>query len=555
MARFLLPGSLLNEIAGSQLRYPLFQVLVWNPNKVTINDVAAGVETEAPYDLTAFVETVEYSENIGFENGDDPAVPQASFKFRRLPNTGQEMRRGLVEDGVIVQIRQGDQRVQIQHWIPIFTGTFRGRPGDDPGTPGELSEGISATAYGREERFLNLTMTSETFPADTDLGVMAVAIARDHLGLGQNEILFGAQGVVTKHSTNQLVDLPALQAIWELLFPTGKKPKFDSLGRLVAVDVNLDKPATRIYSGGNHLIKSIVANPNDVEVNNSIVVKGLSHILTKVIQEAQMLSKFEVVTGFFDREYDEKHYFSQDQTARAESTYLVTDKKIKWSDADWSQIDEFHGRVEIDTKYLANVRTTIFVAWLAVKITIAIIDFIYQEDDAIFSILSSLGVPASKPLAALRLALEIASIGTMAALLWSMQFIGRGKYEIWGRPYEFVYQEMVARHQLVGLAPEEVREAEFRNDFISEMAALDVQAQERLRRELVKNQLYTIVLLDDPLLEVDDVIEIENGDRFYILSVEKTLDRKGPPLMKLSCWKVLDGEIARSIDALEAAVA
>lgn len=548
MARFLLAGSRLNELAGSQLRYPRFQVLVWNPNKVTINDVAAGAVAEAPFDLTAFVESIQYSENIGFENGDDPSVPQATFKFRRVPNGGRTLRRGLVEDGVIVQIRQGDARIEISSWVPIFTGTFRGRPGDDPGTPGDLSEGMAAVAFGREERFLNLTVTTESFPADTDLGTMAVVIARDHLGLGQNEILFGAQGVETKHVTNQIVDSPALQAVWELLFPVGKKPKFDSLGRLAAVDVNLDKPASRIYSGGNDVIKSIVASPNDVEVNNSVALKGLSDILTKVQQESQLLTSFEVVTGFFDTKYDEEIWYSADHSARAEETYLVTKKRINWSQGQWSQVDEFHGRIRLDTHYLANVRKIIFTAWFSVKVTIAIIDLLYQEED-FWATLFGVG----KPLAALRFSLEMAAIATMAGLLWSMQFIGRGKYEIWGRPYEFVYQELVSRHKLVGLAPEEVREVEFRNDLISDMAALDAQCRERLRRELVKDQLFQVVMLDDPLLEVDDVIETSNGDRYYIVSLSKTIDRVGPPLMTLVCWKVMDGAIAQNIDALELA--
>ena len=40
--RAILPGSKLNEIAGSTLRYPGFQVVIWNPRLTTINDIAAG---------------------------------------------------------------------------------------------------------------------------------------------------------------------------------------------------------------------------------------------------------------------------------------------------------------------------------------------------------------------------------------------------------------------------------------------------------------------------------------------------------------------------------
>ena len=554
MARFLLAGSQLNAIAGSSLRYPAWQVLIWNPHRVTLNEIASGTVSVPPIDITSFVESISYSENIGFENGDDPSVPQASFRFHRATAPGLAFRRGLIEDGVLVQIRQGDARVAKSDWMPIFTGTFRGRPGDDAGTPADKSEGLTANAYGREERFLNLQVTTKVYEKDVDLGTMANGIALDHMGLGVDEVLFGALGVISKHVSNQIVESPALQAIWQCLFPAGKKPKFDALGRLVAVDVDLDKPAARIYSAGNVLVRSRRAAPNDVEVNNSVVLRGLAHELTKIVQMEQMLTEFMATTGFFDSEFEERIFFSQDHTGRAQNTRLVTRKKIKWSDAEWTQVDEFHGVVDIDTRHLRNARIIIFVIWLVVQILIAVIDLIFQGGSGAIDILNiiTFGIVGGT-LATIRFALQLLSLAALAALLWSMTFIGRGKYEVWGEPFEYVYQELMAQHQLVDQLPEEIRELEFRNDFISTMEALDARAKELLRRELVKDQLYTIEVLDDPVLEVDDVIETAEGDRYYIVTVEKVLQRGAAPVMSLTCWKILDGEISSTVDAAEAA--
>lgn len=135
-----------------------------------------------------------------------------------------------------------------------------------------------------------------------------------------------------------------------------------------------------------------------------------------------------------------------------------------------------------------------------------------------------------------------------------MNFIGRGRYEVHGKPFEYVYRELISQHELIGLLPEEIRRLELRNDFISTMDALDAACAERLRRELLKNQLYSIEVLADPLLEVDDVIETANGDRFYIVSLSRTISRGAKPTMNLSCWKVEDS-ITRTIDALELAAA
>lgn len=539
MVRPILAGSLLNEIAGDLRRHPAFQVVVWNPNLVTINDVAAGTVSQAPFDMTPFVDSIDYNENIGFENGNDPTTPQAAFTFRRNPATGQDIRRGMIEDGVIVQIRQGDIRVIREEWIPIFTGTFRGRPGDNPGSPAEGNENLTAVAFGREERHLNQVVTTEPFDSGTDLGDIAVAIAQRHMGLGQDEILFGNQGFTTPHLTNQIVEENALSALWQLLFPVGRKPRFDSLGRLIAVDVNLDKPAARIFSAGDFLIRSLEASPNDIEVNNSVVVKGLSATLTKAIQDSQLLTEFELTTGFFESSLDHRTYYSQDRTQRAEETFLVERKPIRWSDADWAPIDEFSGVIDVDTRHLRNVRSIIFAAWLVTQLAVATLDFLFQEGGDLTSVLDFTGTIAS-----IRLGLQLASLATMAALLWSMNFIGRGEFEIHGKPFEFVYQELVARHQMTGLALSEVREVEFRNDFIATIETLDAIAEERLRREMLKNQINTMTMMDDPVLEVDDIIETANGDRYYITSIRKRIQRGAENTMTITGWKVHDGAVA-----------
>lgn len=539
MARALLAGSKLNEIAGSLSRYPGVQILVWNPNRVTINQVAAGDPIDAPLDLSPFLELVRVSENIGHENGGDPSVPRAEFVFRKNPIHGTFVR-GWIEDKVVVQIRWGDRRVKKEDWIPIFTGLFRGRPGLNPGTRADGSEGFIAQACGREQQFVEAPpITTQEFPVNTDLGVMAAVIAHNHMKLGPNEILFGAQGVETKHLTNQIVETNPLEALWQCLFPMGKKPKFDSQGRLVAVDVNLAKPAARIYTtGGDKLIESIIASPNEVEVNTQVVLHGLSSILTKVRQEEQVLSPVEIVTGFFDSDYSRKLWFSKDKSLRADDTRVVSRRRIRWSDASWSQIDEFHGRLSIDTRYLRDVQVILFITYLASQILIAIIDLFFQAGEGLTLLTAVVGINAT--VAAIRFALQIITQVSLVGLLWAMNYLGRGEYDIVGKPFENVYQELITDARVKGLRVDQIRKAEFRNDFISTMADLDARAAELLRRELVKNQLYQITLLYDPLLEVDDVIQTADGSRYYILSVDAEFSRGAKPVMNLTCWKVYE---------------
>ena len=48
------------------------------------------------------------------------------------------------------------------------------------------------------------------------------------------------------------------------------------------------------------------------------------------------------------------------------------------------------------------------------------------------------------------------------------------------------------------------------------------------------------------------IIETANGDRFYIVSVSKTLRSGGEALMSLTCWKIQDGAL-RTVEASAAA--
>lgn len=527
-------GTVLNQIAQSNVRWPKHRVLLHNPRCTTPTHVATDTFTIPPLDITAFVESLKYDENMGHENLDNPSSTKISLVLRRHPTSGQVIRRGLIEDGVIVQVFTGDVTVAPEDWTCIFTGTFRGRPGDDPGTPADSSEGLTATAFGREERFLNLEVTTDPFPADTDLGAMAFHVAQEKMGLTMDEILFGALGFESKHFTNQLVEMKALNALYQLGFPVGKKPKFDARGRLRFVDVDLDKPAARLYTN-RALFRSIKSTPNEIEVNNSVVIRGLSAILTKAKGEVQLIDTFEAITGFFDDVFREDKYYSQDHSQRAEDTYLVTKHAISWSRAVWEEVDEFHGRVDIDCHTLFAARLIIFVTFLVSEMTIAAIDLLYQESGGITTSFFDLASGDSIP--ELRFSLKVLSQIALAGLLWSMQFIGRGSYEIWGAPFEFVYQELMVRMKMIGLDKSELREIEFRNDFISDTETCQAVAYRQLRREMLKNQTVTIEMMDDPLLETDDIIDV-CGLRFYITGISRDLRANAAPVMTLTCWLI-----------------
>jgi hypothetical protein len=565
MARALVPGSRLNEMVGSTRRFPAWQVLVWNPNQTTIAEVASGAVSVPPLDLSPFVESVSFTENIGYESGTDPQVTRIGINLRPNPNTGRELRRGHIEDGIIVRVLQGDRRIQKSDWLPVFTGVFRGRPGENPGDRHTRNEAFTASAFGREEAFLNLPVTSEKYPTEAaldanpdariDLGDMAVAIAQKQMGLGQNEILFGNQGFDSAHIVNQIVQLPALEAIYQLLFPVGKKPKFDGLGRLTAVDADLDKPAARAYTDGDFLIRSIVGTPNDIEVNNRVVLKGLDSNKVKVGPETErMIVEHEFTIGYFDTGYDETIWYSPDHTLTIDYTRMRNKSKKVLGGVEGVFGDpEFtpdiagrgafkKGKLEVSTPYLAILRYLLTALWIALEVTATSLQYSGADAGNIEWLIA-----------------KTAANVMMMLVIGTMQYLGRFRVQIMGKPFEYVFRQLVSQAELMGLPAELYRTAEYRNDLLSDIETLDSRARDLLRRELVKDQTYTIQMIDDPFLEVDDIIEVapedgfNEGDRYYITSISKTMQRNAAATMTLTAWKIADGVIAETIDNLELA--
>lgn len=548
----------MNEIAGSHVRFPDFQVLIWNPNETTIADVARGVPAVPARDISLFVESFSFTENIGYESGESPQVTTCGFNLRRNPNTLLDLRRGLIEDGVIVQLLEGDKRIAKSDWVTTFTGIFRGGPGDNPGIRQTLQEGLTAVAFGREERFINHKTTTEKMPDDAtleadpsfrvDLGEIINNIATKHMGLTQDEILIGLQGFESQHLVNQIVDLPSLQAIYECLFPVGKKPKFDGQGRLAAVSVDLDKPAVRVYPR-NDLIQSIVRQPNDGDVMTRVILTGLGAVKTRMGPDTRkFIVEVENTVGFFDFEYRETVWFSDDRTLTADGTILdirtnhTFPPGVTWMYFDWDQDNAGHGEhkrgvLKVHTVYIVIIYYYLIVIYFVLKLA--------------YSVALSAGQTTGAAV------LDFAAALILIAIVGAMQYIGRFKVQVWGFPYEYIFQELKSQAELEGLDPEEHRTRTYRNDFLSDIDTLDTRARAMLRRELVKDQTYAITMLNDPFLEVDDIIEtapepgFTQGDRYYITSIKKQGQRDAPPLMSVSAWLVSRGSVAEQIEALE----
>lgn len=524
----------LEQIWLSKDRYPALRVEIWNPRKAKVQDVVLGRWRGFSLDISDFVERVQIQQNQVFENNDDAVSTRATIDIvydnvgievgdTRIPITEK-----LFRDGTTVRIYEGDRRIARQDWPVIFTGVCRGFPSGDIAKRDKRI--IRCAAFGRAQSFQKQIIVGTNWEYDTDLGDMAVDIAMLEMGLQREEIRFGQFGLTTKHKANALTEIGKIQGLNEIMKHVGRKPYFDARGFLVSHDTSFDKPPVHIFDRSPVIVSiSRAQNPNSTV--NSVEVIGLNSVQKKVVHPSQPLAEVNATVGYFDSSFSENVYFSDDRTRRAENTFAVIVHGgsrifgLSTGDVSWSPIDEFSGKVQINTKYAPYI------------IGYFIYTFVFLYALLIVSEASNNTFMANFA--------RILIAGTMMAILFTLSKIGRFRIVIWGETFEYVFEELRSISVLKNTSVADIAERSETMHFLSNIEDVKNRSRDLLRRELVKGMQYRIVMLSDPILEVDDIISIrepafglDTFHDFYIISIGKSYQRgtNNPGTMEITAW-------------------
>lgn len=524
-------------------RMPAWKVEIWNPSRTDIHEVVLG-ESESPrYDVTDYVISIDFNENIVFENNDDAIASSVQLAVVFDPDaTPIQMTEKVWRDGTPVRISQGDLRIDRDDWVPIFTGVVRGVPTTEEfSRDADRVRRLQIVCVDRAEKYLNKTVTARAYEKGDDVGKAAVETAIEWMNLDRREILIGDQDYLIGHPQSQLVDIEVLKGIAQMLFVVGKKPRFDADGFLVAADTDLDKPPVRKYETQDFII-SMRREQVLTSVNNSVRLLGLDNELTTVVERVKRLAHGSITAGYFEDKVDDTIYFSEQDGKekggrRAKDTFLGRAKVSRvgdliGEDLKWTpKIEEdgftvFEGQLSFDTGFGPEIRGILAGAWLAQVIAAQILR---TEAD-------SVGEFGGGALGAAAQVLEVTASLTLLAQLLLMTEIGRVKWEIHGKPFANVYQQLAATARLSGVLTEDIKEISPRNDWLYDIDVMRDIARELLRRELIKGWSYTIEMIDDPIVETDDIIQI--GElKFYVTSIRKRLLRPAAGTMELTAWR------------------
>jgi len=540
-------GTTLDGIWRSKsLRQPGFAVYIWNPNRTSISDVVMGVPESPRYDITKWVLSISLRDTVAFEQENDAVISAATiildYDKNAIPIQVTEQ---TLLHGTPIRIYQGDERVDREEWVCVFTGQLQGNPAvAEEVRPAASHRQITVSAVDRAAAFTNTVVTAFSYDKGQDIGRAAVETAVEFMDLNRREIRIGYQDYAIGHEKSQLVDIEVLNGIYEILFCVGKKPRFDSLGYFVAADSDLDKPASRIHKVKD-LVMSIVRTQTPQPVFNSVRLLGLDNTLSIVEEREKRLAHGNITSGFFEAAVREDVNFSEgagegEGSRRARDTRLAR-KKINSlfgvglaQDADWSPVTQddgisvLGGQISFDTGYVPELRVVLMVTWFYLKTVELVAEF--------FDLIAIYGTPAKIAFAAV----WVAESAALLAMLHAFSTMGRLYWEVYGIPFQYVYQQLCSVAQISNLRTEQINETKLRNDWLYDINVMDARAKVLLKRELVKGWSYEITMLDDPLIDVDDVIEI--GERkYYITSIAKVISRGTPDMgvMKVSAWRVL----------------
>ncbi len=582
-------GTKLDQRTQSLNQKPAYQVLLFSRWLDTDSDIVRGTYVQTPMDVTEFVQ----SASVNLDMATDASSASVTFAVEGLPL-------GIFYN-CIIQIREGDEFVDSPQWPTTFTGWRIGQPGssetlrasapspeDGQGARGQVRT-VTVTFVSRERQFADFNITSDGIwlpnavsnpqplsPRNNydDVGLIAKEVATDQswgMGLQADEVNIGALPYRIEKQL-QFVQIAAWEALQNLLQVLHRVPGVNGEGKLVVRDRSIRKPSVRRYRG-THIVSISQPDSNFTQIN-AVIAKGLSKELTDVIKAFQKLVFIDGTFGFFDphMQFESNWGGDEQQTYRVKVGTVVdgngktqTSPRIRKfhtdgfitsvDDPELTDVSEFHYKVEIenDTLLVVGLLVAVFAGYVAAMILVIVLT----------PTSTTPGTPTT-----INVGSVIAQIAASLLLLgglFVLQQISNFDFEIWGVPFETVYEEL--RHdailsqfsQISGGQPFrewERKDVEIKNYILSTIAdslvpasgtepavtnpGVESFAKTELEIQLAEQGSRELEIVRDLLLEPADIIEDEDsGFRYFIKSISRELVRgESPSTQSLTCFRV-----------------
>lgn len=509
----------------------------------TISDVVLGnalPPIAGPLDITQFVEQATLTENAS--NSTEQSLNGCSLRISFLdrlnvydPVTGSEPR--WLRAGNVITLEESDENVPGE-WIKTFTGFLVGQAGSDP----KDRSGGAALEIQCEDRmaaFLKTTVTTRVFPQQTLLVDIANAMASEDMGLSTGEWDFGSVGLtITEHATTQIVDESPMVALAKLFFIDGFQPYFKGDGTLSARQIQVGQSAARVYESDD-LIVGIARPFSNLDGANTVEVRGLDARQSRNVQEATVIATAGLTLGFFGGDASIKVSWSDDKSLYATGVNLnvissVTGALIPFGAEDLE--------IQIDDEELDSFGVPTFQGSLGGRINV-VGAFYAPLVTVLFALrIVASAIPDNVPLTGVTIPVGRLIEGAASiAISTILGTIGRGEYEVRGKPYEYVYKELRGRAQVAGVGTEDERVISFENHLLSTQTLVDSIAQRELLLSRKRGNVRKITMRHDLLLEPGDSFRLPNGRAYILQTITRTINREANQLVEIDAFEITSG--------------
>lgn len=402
------------------------------------------------------------------------------------------------QSGDVVQLRDGDD-VLFNGIVDAITGERESR--------GDRAMDVTVRRRDAFPWWRDVHCVSEVFGVGADLGAVARSIAKNNLGLIDQEMQLPNLGITVVHDVAQFADVTALEMLRTILEPALSEPYVDAIGKLKVVSRDVQRSSSIALAWSQ--VTSMETSGSRLPLT-SVKVKWLDPNLTEVVQLNQPLAQCQLTCGIFIPASQTEVFWSSDRRQRAKNTALVPIQSLGVVGNEWyHEAGPYGGRVycEVSPQWLALFGGSIAAYYAANQI---------PEPVQVGVTGTGATIPWYK---------AAAKNAAMAAVWVAVGRQAIGVYEIWGQPYDFVHavNECEAFDQSAPVYAQKIETVE--NYLVPDEEGAKTLAVNELIYRARQASNGTIRMIDDRRIERGDVLGLPDGRRFYVTGYKRQYTR------------------------------
>lgn len=345
--------------------------------------------------------------------------------------------------------------------------------------------------------------------------VWDVAVA---LGLDIDEVHLYQLGTYVPRGGMQFSSVPAWTVLEQVMLPAGMAPFVDALGRLRGYARDIVRDADVVIP--NDRLEGFVGASARPSVTR-LSLRWRSPTMHTVLQPERVLAETTVMGGYFRMRQVKRVWYSADRTQRAANTRFVVKESI-------NRLIPFARETAQDLSHDSASETGRAVVVTMSKFVPAFL--------AVYLVgkFKTAAIPDYAPVVATVSYGRLIEAGLDIAMLLTLLSVGEGQYQFVGNPIDAVETvnttEAYDPNAPLASSRVETIDSEF---VMNQGAAVSFATREFMFRARAATT-WNVNIVDDPRIEVGDIVQLESGERLFVTSYRRDLTAGSAAVLELT---------------------